>query len=149
MSMTSPDRIELSNLQRRELTGVVRAGRSEQRLVLRARIVLHAARGHSNTMIASALGICEDTVRKWRHRWSTAPGLAALRDEKRAGRPAVFTPVQIAARPDRRGEGIGVSATGCQRPAAIALVVPRAGRPGDQRRDLRVDLAINGSPLVI
>jgi hypothetical protein len=73
MSMTSCGRIELSDDQRRELIGVVRAGRSPQRLALRARIVLHAARGHPTTVIASALGVCEDTVCKWRHRWCLAP----------------------------------------------------------------------------
>lgn len=87
MLMTCPDRIELSDLQRREPSGVIGSGRSEQRLVLRARIVLDAARGHANTRIASALGGCEDTVRKWRHRWSTSPGLAALADAKTRGSP--------------------------------------------------------------
>jgi hypothetical protein len=57
MSMTSRDRIELSDDQRRELTGVVRAGRSEQRLALRARIVLHAADGQPTTVIAAAVGM--------------------------------------------------------------------------------------------
>jgi transposase len=119
MSMTSPDRIELSDPQRRELSGVIRAGRSEQRLVLRARIVPHAARGHPNTMIASALGVCEDTVRKWRHRWSTSPGLAALGDAKRSGRPAVFTPVRVAA----------VKALACQPPDASGLPLSRWSCP--------------------
>ena len=55
MPMTSPDRIELSPAQRSELTGVLRAGRSEQRQVQRARIVLHAADGHSTAMIAATV----------------------------------------------------------------------------------------------
>jgi hypothetical protein len=45
MSMTSPDHIELTDAQRRELSAVARAGRTPQRLVLRTRIVLHAASG--------------------------------------------------------------------------------------------------------
>jgi transposase len=46
--------------------------------------------------IAAALGVCEDTVRKWRHRWCTVPGVSSLGDAKRSGRPAVFTAVQVA-----------------------------------------------------
>jgi len=86
MPMTSPDRIELSPAQRHELTGVVRCGRSEQRLVQGARIVLHAASGHSTAVIAAAVGVGPDTVRKWRHRWCLSPGLASLGDAKRSGR---------------------------------------------------------------
>jgi transposase len=119
MSMTSRDRIELSDDQRRELTGVVRAGRSEQRLALRARIVLHAARGHPTTVIASALGVCQDTVRKWRHRWCRTPGLTSLGDAERSGRPPVFSPVQIAE----------VKALACQPPAASGLPLSRWSCP--------------------
>src|SRR5664279_2723271 len=96
MPMTSPDRIVLSPDQRGELTGVLRAGRSEQRLVQRARIVLHAADGHSTAVIAAAVGVGDDTVRKWRRRWCLSPGLASLGDAKRSGRRPVFTPVQVA-----------------------------------------------------
>ncbi len=117
--MTSRDRIELSEDQRRELIGVVRAGRSEQRLALRARIVLHAARGHPTTVIASALGVCEDTVRKWRHRWCLTPGLTSLGDAERSGRPPVFSPVQIAE----------VKALACQPPAASGLPLSRWSCP--------------------
>jgi len=68
-SPTSTDRITLTGAQRRELTRMTRAGRTEQRLVTRAQIVLAAAAGQSNAQIARWLGICEDTVRKWRRRW--------------------------------------------------------------------------------
>ncbi len=119
MPMTSPDRIELSDTQRRELTTLVRAATSEQRLVLRARIVLHAARGQPTTVIAATLGVCQDTVRKWRHRWSTVPGLGALGDAKRTGRPPVFTPVQVA----------GVKALAYQPPDQCGLPLSRWSCP--------------------
>jgi hypothetical protein len=119
MSMTSPDRIELTDTQYRALIGMVRAATSEQRLVLRARIVLHAARGQPNTVIATTLGVCQDTVRKWRHRWSTAPGLASLGDGKRCGRRPVFTPVQVA----------GVKALACQPPQECGLALSRWSCP--------------------
>ncbi len=96
MPTPSPDRIVLTDTQRRDLDRLVRAGRTEQRLALRAGIVLAAADGHPNVRIAASLGICEDTARKWRHRWCAAPGVSSLGDAKRCGRPAVFTAVQVA-----------------------------------------------------
>jgi len=94
--MISPDRIELTQAQRGDLDRLVRAGRTEQRLALRAGIVLAAADGHPNARIAASLGICEDTARKWRHRWCAAPGVSSLGDAHRSGRRPVFTPVQVA-----------------------------------------------------
>jgi len=96
MPMTSPDRIALTDTQRGDLDRLVRAGRTEQRLALRAGIVLSAADGQPNVRIAASLGVCEDTARKWRHRWCAAPGVSSLGDAKRCGRPAVFTAVQVA-----------------------------------------------------
>jgi hypothetical protein len=96
MPTPSPDRIVLTDTQRRDLHRLVRAGRTEQRLALRAGIVLAAADGHPNARIAASLDICEDTARKWRHRWCAAPGVSSLGDAKRCGRPAVFTAVQVA-----------------------------------------------------
>ena len=96
MPPTSPDRIVLTDAQRGDLDRLVRAGRTEQRLALRAGIVLAAADGQSNARIAASLGVCQDTVRKWRHRWCAAPGVSSLGDAKRSGRPPVFTPVQVA-----------------------------------------------------
>jgi hypothetical protein len=60
-----------------------------------ARIVLAAARGEPNTVIAAGLRIHVDTVRKWRKRYATG-GLDGLKDLARAGRPVTFTPVQVA-----------------------------------------------------
>ena len=69
MSMTSPDRIEMSLFHQQQLEHLIRAGTTAQQLVARARIVLLAAAGWTNTKIAQHLGVCVDTVRKWRHRW--------------------------------------------------------------------------------
>ena len=52
MSPTSTDPITLTGSQRRELTRMTRAGRTEQRLVTRAQIVLAASAGESNAQIA-------------------------------------------------------------------------------------------------
>jgi len=96
MPMTSPDRIVLTDTHRGDLDRLARAGRTEQRLALRAGIVLAAADGQPNARIAASLGICEDTARKWRHRWCAAPGVSSLGDAKRSGRCPVFSPVQVA-----------------------------------------------------
>ena len=119
MSMTSADQIRLTDLQRRELTRLIRAGTTEQRLALRARIVLQAARGHPTAQIASALGACEDTVRRWRRRWCASPGVASLGDAKRCGRPPVFIAVQQAQ----------VKALACQPPADSGLPLARWSGP--------------------
>ena len=57
------------------------------RQVLRAKIVLLAARGVPNQKIAARLGVTADTARKWRGRLA-AHGLAGLTDRGRAGRLA-------------------------------------------------------------
>lgn len=96
MPMNSADVIVLTRAQRAELRGLLRAGRTEQRLVARARIVLLAADGHPNAVIARLVAACVDTVRKWRRRWAAAPSIASLGDAERSGRPPEFTPVQVA-----------------------------------------------------
>ena len=96
MPPTSTDRITLTGSHRRALKRLVRAGRTEQRLVTRAKIVLAAAEGQPNARIARSLRVCEDTVRKWRHRWCAAPELASLADAPRSGRRPTFTAVQVA-----------------------------------------------------
>jgi transposase len=63
--------------------------RCAHRDVLRARIVLAAADGMTNAAIARRLGICDDTVRKWRARFC-ARGLPGLADRPRPGRRRTF-----------------------------------------------------------
>src|SRR5260221_1522731 len=59
----------LSEKEQEGLLQITKRHRSEQQVVLRARIVLAAAQGHANVQIASELGINVDTVRLWRRRW--------------------------------------------------------------------------------
>ena len=79
--------ITLTKIQRAELQSLVRAARSPQQMVLRARILLRADDGEDNTRIAAALQIGANTVAKWRGRFAAA-GLAGLSDAARSGRPA-------------------------------------------------------------
>src|SRR3984957_3067529 len=82
----SPYVICLDDAARAELEAVSRRATAPFRLVQRARIVLLAAGGLENRVIADRLGICEDTARKWRRRYCQG-GLAGLADAPRPGRP--------------------------------------------------------------
>lgn len=73
---------------------------------VRAQIVLHAARPLPNARIAARIGVHEDTVRAWHGRFADH-GIPGLSDRKRTGRPARFTPLQVAQ----------VKALACQLPA--------------------------------
>jgi transposase len=74
---------------RAELTRLVRSSSVRAGLVQRARIVLLAADGESNTAIAEKLGVSRPTVLEWRNRYE-ARGVAGLADEPRSGRPPVL-----------------------------------------------------------
>lgn len=62
--------IQLNEQEQEELTRLTRRHRSEQQVVVRARIILAAAQGSSNIQIAHDLSINVDTVRLWRDRWA-------------------------------------------------------------------------------
>jgi transposase len=95
MPVPRVDHIVLGDRQRHVL--LARAGQSsgQHRDVLRARIVLAAADGASNAAIARMLGICDDTVRKWRHRFAQH-GIDGLADRPRSGRPRRFSAATVA-----------------------------------------------------
>jgi putative transposase len=91
--------IRLNEQEQEALTRLVRRHRSEQQVALRARIVLAAAQGSSNSHIARDLDINVDTVRLWRDRWASwqesdqeAVNLAQrLQDAPRPGAVPKFT----------------------------------------------------------
>lgn len=72
------------------------AGRptSQQRLALRARIVLAAAGGSGNSAIAADLRVTLPTVRKWRLRFADLR-LDGLADEQRPGAPRSITDADV------------------------------------------------------
>jgi len=82
-------------------------------------VVLQAAQGHSTARTAQELGLCQDTVRKWRRRWCQAPSVSSLGDAKRSGRPPRFTPVQVAL----------LKATACKPPKACGQPLSRWSCP--------------------
>jgi len=88
LGLRAGDREELERLTR---SSSVRAG-----LAQRARIVLLAADGVSNTWIAEVVGVSRPTVLGWRARYA-ARGLAGLGEEARSGRPRQVDYRQIVA----------------------------------------------------
>ena len=87
--------IVLEPSQRTELEQLVRARKTGQALVRRARIVLAAAEGVENKAICAALGIDANTVGKWRKRFA-AHGIDGLYDEPRPGAPREIGDEEIA-----------------------------------------------------
>jgi len=78
--------ITLTDEDKVTLTGWVRAGSTEQRYVLRARIILATAEGRQTKNIAAELDVRPATVSKWRTRFAQG-GISSLQDRPRPGRP--------------------------------------------------------------
>jgi transposase len=100
LALREGDRPELERLTR---ASTVAAG-----LAQRARIVLLAADGVSNTTIAKQVGVSRPTVIGWRSRYQTK-GIAGLADEDRSGRPRTIDRARVIAvtlRPPPRRYGV-------------------------------------------
>ncbi|HET8598950.1 MAG TPA: IS630 family transposase [Segeticoccus sp.] len=89
MSRRSPFVVELSEADRTVLEQRSRAYTAPYAQVLRARIVLMAADGERNAVIAQRLDVDVSVVSRWRRRFCEA-GLAGLDDRRRSGRPRSF-----------------------------------------------------------
>ena len=97
-----PDLLTLSDAERTDLEELVHRHRTAQQQALRGRIILSAAQGKNNSQIARELGVCVDTVRKWRTRWiglqavwlQDLPVSERLEDVPRPGRPSQITAEQ-------------------------------------------------------
>ncbi len=91
MPRSSPFRIILTPGERKELETRARKYTSPYRDVIRAKIVLLAAQGLPNDIIASHLDTPRQIVSKWRKRFALAR-LPGLDEQPRGGRPALFSP---------------------------------------------------------
>ena len=83
--------VVLSPEDRAELDRRVRARTTAQKDALRARIILLATDGRSNTAIAQELGIARHTAQHWRTRF-LAEGLAGLADRPHCPPPRLYGP---------------------------------------------------------
>lgn len=94
---------QLSSEEHETIEKLAHSRTAAARLVERARIMLLANQGHRVPAIAHQLQLTAITVRTWLKRFNAA-GLAALTDKPRPGRPATYTPPQVA-------EGIATALT--------------------------------------
>lgn len=86
----------LTDEERETLTRYSRRATLEQRLALRAQIVLLCAEGLSNVEVGRKLGINDETAGKWRSRF-VAARLDGLHDEPRPGAPRKITDDKVEA----------------------------------------------------
>ena len=91
MPRISPYVITLTPAEAAKLQSQARKYTSSYYMVMRARIVLLAAEGLTNTQIAQRLDLQRQVVSKWRKRFFEHR-LDGLEDEPRSGRPPVFSP---------------------------------------------------------
>lgn len=80
--------IEMPEEERAPLESYARGRSTPARLVLRAKVVLQAAKGLQNKDIAEALGTLQKTVGLWRNRFATLR-LAGIKKERRTRLAAV------------------------------------------------------------
>lgn len=95
MSRSSPFVVALSEADRAELQRRARCYTLPHAEVVRAKVVLLAADGLENTVIAARLDVHVGVVSRWRKRFAEA-GLGGLADRKRSGRPRVFAAAVVA-----------------------------------------------------
>ena len=105
VAMATAAEITLDQQERRELERRAARATLPYRDVQRAKLVLYAADGLSNTEIAGRLEMCSKVVGQWRRRFA-ADRLDGLTDRARSGRPRRFPPGA-----DRRSEGGRVRAS--------------------------------------
>ena len=91
MPRQSPFSVVLSKDERQQLESIARQYTSPYCDVIRAKIILLAAEGLSNDVIAARLDTPRQIVSKWRKRFALAR-LPGLESEPRGGRPAHFSP---------------------------------------------------------
>ena len=91
MPRPSAFHIVLTKDEQNELETRARKYTSSYRDVIRAKIVLLAAQGLANDVIAARLDTPRQIVSKWRKRFALAR-LPGLEEQPRGGRPALFSP---------------------------------------------------------
>jgi hypothetical protein len=111
-----PNQVVLSAAERAELEHLAACYTRPHLEVQRAKLVLLAADGLTNTEIGARLGMSREAVGRWRRRFCEQR-LDGLRDRPRAGRPRRFPPGR-----DRAGQGDRLRVAQDTRPSAVALL---------------------------
>jgi transposase len=91
MPRKSPYKIILALKEKEELETIARKYTSPYRDVMRAKVILLAARGLENKEIGDRLDLPRQIVSKWRKRFFEER-LAGLQERPRRGRPRDFSP---------------------------------------------------------
>lgn len=112
----SPHEITLSDEERAELEHRAARYTRPHREVLRAKLVLMAAEGATNTEIGERLEMSRKSVGRWRKRFCEQ-GVEGIEDLKRTGRPRRFPPGG-----DRPGQGGRLRAPAHSGHPALALL---------------------------
>jgi transposase len=81
--------LAVSESEAEALRAMTRAGTTEQRLAMRARIILRAADGAAHGQVADEVGVSIQTVLLWRRRFKER-GLDGLADAHHPGRPRTY-----------------------------------------------------------
>lgn len=115
MPRRSSIQIELTAEERSELERRVRLTTAPHQVVIRARVVLMLAEGHSITDTSHHVGLGRRIVHKWGERFVNKR-LDGLRDNPRSGRPPRFSPGGGDA-----SDQDGVRAAGCSGAVDIAV----------------------------
>ena len=99
--MPSPKAVEvnLTEKEQKSLARLTRRHNIGQQIALRARIILLAGQGQTNSAIVRQLDVCIATVQRWRNRWVQAQGISLddlsaedrLEDMPRPGSPPKIT----------------------------------------------------------
>lgn len=140
--------IELEDVERAELDAVVASPTSEQRDVLRSRIVLESSTGKAAGAVARELDTSLQTVCLWKRRFFTE-GLPGLQERKRPGRPQLIDAkvkeeiVQQAV----RGTGGRPSTRGVARRVGVSKdTVRRVWQAGDLKPHLTRTFKLSNDP---
>lgn len=115
MARPARHQIELNDEERSQLERIARSEKRQWREVQRARLVLYAADGMTDTEIALRLDTSAGIVGRWRRRFFEER-LEGLADRPRAGRPRRFPPGA-----SRRGQSDRLRAASHSRSSAFAL----------------------------
>ena len=92
-----PKKLQVREMTEQERESIERLSRSRTapvRQVERVRMVQWAKEGQRVPHIAMRLGVAENTVRTWLHRFNEA-GLPGICDEARTGRPPTYSTAEI------------------------------------------------------